>query len=215
MSWLQKRPQVSNPLSFTAFGVNQTLLIVGLGNIGKEYDGTRHNIGFFCLDNLAASLDEFAPWTDKKDLKCHLTTGQLADKRVILIKPTTLMNLSGDAVGQVVHFYKIDPKNIVVVHDDMDVEFGQIRTRVGGSSAGHNGIKSITKSLSTEDYGRVRIGVGHKKTAQMDAKDYVLGKFSDKEQKQLKNLSNEATAIITEYIYGVGSLVSETRSFLV
>ncbi len=212
MAFFQKKPQVGDSKSFFTIGLNKVVLIVGLGNVGKEYDGTRHNIGFAAVDRFVADHD-FSGWTDKKDLKCHLATAQLGDTKVIVIKPTTFMNLSGEAVQAVVHFYKISPNSIAVVHDELDVPFGQIRTRVGGSSAGHNGIKSVTQHLG-EQYGRVRIGIGPKTHEQMDSADFVLARFSSSEQDQLKNLTREASAILSEYAFS-GQLPHETRSFIV
>jgi len=214
MSWLQRRPQVSNPVNFVSVGLNKTILIVGLGNPGDEYTNNRHNIGFECLDNLVSALDEFGGWVSKKNLKCIESSAQLGDKRVIAVKPTTFMNNSGEAVSLVANFYKVDPTCIIVVHDELDVDFGQIRTRVGGASAGHNGIKSITGSLGFEKYGRVRIGIGPKKPPQIDSKDFVLQDFSKEEKAQLPHLYKEVNAIITEHVYGSIELQAETRSFI-
>ena len=215
MGLFQRRPTVSDPVSmmYTIGGLHRTVLLVGLGNPGKEYDGTRHNIGFATLDAFVAKADELGDWTDKKSLKCQLVMGQLGQTKVIAIKPQTFMNNSGEAVQAVAAYYKIPPQDIVVVHDELDIKFGQIRTRQGGASAGHNGIKSITQHLG-ENTGRIRIGIGPKKPAQMDSSDFVLAKFTEKEQKQLPNLYRETTAILTEYLYGT-SLATETRSFLV
>jgi PTH1 family peptidyl-tRNA hydrolase len=212
MSLFTNRPQSSDPVNYVTLGLNKTLLIVGLGNIGKEYDNTRHNIGFAVVDEFVRKND-LGGWTEKKDLKCHLASGQLGETRVMVVKPATLMNLSGEAVLAVAQFYKIPPQSIVVVQDELDIDFGQIRTRIGGSSAGHNGIKSVSKLLGDENYGRIRIGIGPKHPAQMDSADFVLQKFSDKEQKETPALLKEATAILSEYIYG-GQLATETRSFL-
>jgi len=212
MSLFTNRPQSSDPVNYVTLGLNKTLLIVGLGNIGKEYDGTRHNVGFACVDEFVRKND-LGGWTEKKDLKCHLASGQLGETRVIVIKPTTLMNLSGEAVLAVAQFYKIPPQLIIVVHDELDIDFGQIRTRIGGSSAGHNGIKSVTNLLGDENYGRVRIGIGPKKPTQMDSADFVLQKFSAKEQKDMPALIKEVTAILSERIYG-NQLATETRSFI-
>jgi PTH1 family peptidyl-tRNA hydrolase len=212
MSLFTNRPQSSDPVNYVTLGLNKTMLIVGLGNIGPEYDDTRHNVGFACIDEFVRKND-LGGWTEKKDLKCHLVSGQLGETRVIVIKPTTLMNLSGEAVLAVAQFYKIPPQLIIAVHDELDIDFGQIRTRVGGSSAGHNGIKSVTKLLGDENYGRVRIGIGPKKPAQMDSADFVLQKFSAKEQKDMPALIKEVTAILSERIYG-NQLAAETRSFI-
>lgn len=215
MAWLQKRPQVSNPSMFYTVGVNRTLLIVGLGNPGKDYDNTRHNIGFRCIDEFTKTLSEFSGWVNKKDLKCQFTNAQLGDKRVIAIKPTTFMNNSGESLALVTNFFKIQAKDILVIHDELDINFGQIRTRVGGSDAGHNGIKSISESLGEQDYGRIRIGIGPKEPAAIDSKDFVLKPFTKEQATQLTNLYKEVNAILTEYIYSSDELPAETRSFIV
>lgn len=214
MPFLQKRNEFSQAVKLYSIGLNKTVLLVGLGNPGAEYDLTRHNIGFYALDAFVAATDELSDWIVKKDLKCLLTSGQLGQTRVIAIKPTTYMNLSGEAVQAVASFYKIAPSNTVVLHDELDVDFGQIRLRTGGSSAGHNGIKSVTKQFGTEDYGRVRIGIGPKKPVQIDSADFVLQKFSSAEQAELPALTRETNAILSEYIYG-GQLPVDTRSFLI
>lgn len=215
MSWLQQRPQVSNPTQFYNVGLNKTILLVGLGNPGKKYDSTRHNIGYKCIDSFVDSFPELQNWSIKKDLKSTVTVGQLGDKRVICIKPTTYMNNSGEAVSLVANFYKVESGNIIVVSDELDLDFGTIRTRLGGSSAGHNGIKSITKSLGQENYPRIRIGIGPKKPTAIDAKDFVLQKFNKEEVEQMTSLTSEFTAIVTEFLYGSGEFIGETRSFLV
>ena len=212
MAFFQKRPQAGDSIQFYSLGQSKTILVVGLGNIGKEYDNTRHNIGFAAVDRFVADSD-FPAWVDKKDLKCHLTSTQIGDSKVIVIKPTTLMNLSGEAVQAVVHFYKINPDYIVVAHDELDIPFGQIRTRVGGSAAGHNGIKSITNVMGGQ-YGRVRIGIGPKLHEKQDSSDFVLARFSAEQEAQMKNLTREASAILSEYCYS-GQLPHETRSFIV
>ncbi len=223
MALFQKKPIVENSKPAYTLGLHKQLLIVGLGNVGKEFEDTRHNIGFACVDALAASqgIDD---WAHKKDLKCMVASGQVGETRVILCKPTTMMNLSGAAVQAVSHFYKIDLSSIVVVHDELDIDFGQIRTRVGGSDAGHNGVKSLIEQLGEsagQRIGRVRVGVGPKTPKanlpagrQVDSADFVLAKFSPEEEKQIKNLLQESTAILTECIHG-DTLPSETRNFLV
>ncbi len=213
MPFLQNRPNVGLPTQFYTLGQNKTVLVVGLGNIGREYNGTRHNIGFASVDAFAQKND-FDPWIEKKDLRCHFTSHILGDTRVIVIKPITLMNLSGQAVQAVTSFYKISPERVIVVHDELDIPFGQIRTRAGGSSAGHNGIKSITDTLG-ENYGRVRIGIGPKLPEQIDSADFVLGKFAAEQQAELPALTREVNAILTEYIFGDAQMPHETRSFLI
>jgi PTH1 family peptidyl-tRNA hydrolase len=194
-------------------GLNKTLLIVGLGNTGKDYDLTRHNIGFYCLDHFATTND-FPAWTNKKDLKAHVTTHNLGQTRIILAKPTTMMNNSGEAVQAIQHFYKIDSSQTIIVHDELDIPFGQIRLRQGGGDAGHNGLKSVTAQTSPAT-GRVRIGIANDFSAQADSADFVLGKFTKDEQKNLSALAQEVNTILIETIYGGGTLPTETRNFLV
>lgn len=214
MSWLQKRPQVSNPIPYYTIGQNKTFLLVGLGNPGKEYDLTRHNVGFLVLDAFVNNTPQMDPWINKKDFKCHLSSGQLGEVRIIAIKPTTFMNLSGEAVQAVARFYKLTINNITVIHDDLDINFGQIRIRTGGSSAGHNGIKSISQHLG-DNYNRIRIGIGPKKPPTIDSADFVLQKFNPEEQAQFNNLTREINSIINEYVFGSNNLNTETRSFLI
>lgn len=205
----------SDPVNYVTVGQNKALLIVGLGNIGKQYDGTRHNIGFAVVDKFVDKSSDIGEWTAKKDLKCQYAAGRIGECRIIIIKPTTMMNLSGEAVQATANFYKIPSKQILIVHDELDINFGQIRTRTGGEAAHHNGIKSIIQQLGTEDFGRVRIGIGPKKPAQIDSADFVLAKFSAKEIEQMPNLIKEATSILSEYTYGAGALAAETRNFII
>lgn len=213
MALFQHKPQTSDPKGFYTVGENKTYLIVGLGNPGPEYKLTRHNVGFMVIDQFVDKTDEMEDWINKKDLKCVLSGGRLGESRVIAMKPSTFMNLSGEAVSAVINFYNINPKNILVIHDDLDVDFGQLRLRVGGSDAGNNGIKSVIQHLG-EDFGRIRVGIGPKKPSQIASEDFVLQKFSSEQQDQLPNLKQEAMAVITEFIYG-GHLPHDTRSFLV
>lgn len=213
MALFQKNPFAANQhQAIFTIGAEKTILTVGLGNIGKQYGGTRHNIGFACIEALA-DTHGFDNWTEKKDLKCLMTSKNLGDTRVILIKPTTYMNASGEAVQKTAHFYKIQPEHITVVHDELDIPFGQIRTRQGGSGAGHNGIKSIIQHIGP-DFGRIRIGIDGQRPDQMEGADYVLAKFSAEEQAELPRLLNETTSILTEQIFS-GQLPHDTRSFLV
>ncbi len=213
MALFQKRPDVGQAIQYYTLGQNKQLLIVGLGNPGAEYSGTRHNIGFEAIDAFAKAND-FGPWINKKDLQCEMAIARLGDTQVIAIKPTTFMNLSGEAVQAVAHFYKIPTDRIVAVYDEIDIEFGQIRLRMGGSSAGHNGVKSLIQHLG-EDFGRVRIGIGPKTPEKIDSADFVLAKFSPEQQAQAKNLTRETNAILSEYTFSGGQLPQETRNFLV
>jgi PTH1 family peptidyl-tRNA hydrolase len=213
MALFQQRPQASDSIQLYTLGQTNTILIVGLGNIGREYSNTRHNIGFTCLDHFVSRLDEMPDWVEKKDLYCYISKGRIGDTQVVAIKPTTLMNRSGQAVQAVSSFYKIAPSHIVIVHDELDIPFGQIRLRIGGSSAGNNGIKSISQAID-EDYGRIRVGIGPKEPVTMDSAAFVLQKFNAVQQTQVSNLTKEVTAILTEYIYA-GQLSHDTRTFLV
>lgn len=213
MGLFQRLPQASDPKAFYTTGLNKTVMIVGLGNPGQEYKDTRHNIGFECIDSFATK-NEFPKWTNKKDLKCEITQSTINGIRVLLIKPMTFMNSSGEAVMSVINFYKIPASQLLVVHDELDVNFGVIRTRIGGSDAGHNGIKSIIQEVN-EDFGRVRIGIGPKRPEQMVSAAFVLSKFTIAEHKQLPALIQEVSAILSEFIFGDGQLIVESRSFIV
>ena len=135
------------------------LLLVGLGNPGSNYTNTRHNIGFKIIDaiNLHFKLSK-----QKPKFKGLLTTGNIDEKKIYAIKPLTFMNNSGTAIKELIDYFKIDAKDVIVFHDDMDIDFGKVKAKFGGSSAGHNGIESIDKFIG-KDYSRVRIGIGHPK----------------------------------------------------
>lgn len=212
MALFQKKPDTSSSAPLYTLGLNKTILVVGLGNPGKEYEGTRHNIGFECIEYLANKLD-FGSWIEKKDMKCQIVSGTVNGSRVILVKPLTFMNLSGQAVQAVMHFYKIPNNEVIVVHDELDVPFGQIRTRQAGGSAGHNGIKSLIQHIG-EDFGRIRIGINNEIADKQDSAEFVLTRFNKEEASQMDSLKREVTAILSEYMHG-NALASDTRSFLV
>ncbi|HSW85055.1 MAG TPA: aminoacyl-tRNA hydrolase [Candidatus Saccharimonadales bacterium] len=213
MAWLQKRPQVSNPTMFYTVGLNKTVMLIGLGNPGPEYVLTRHNIGFICLDSFVEQNEDMERRIKKANLKSLLSIGRIGESRVVAIKPTTYMNNSGEAVQAAADYYKIQPANIVVIHDDLDIDFGQIRLRIGGQDAGHKGIESISKRIG-ENYGRIRVGIGPKQPARVSSEKFVLKEFSSTEKTQLPNLTKEVNSILSEYIYG-GELPHETRSFVI
>src|SRR3989344_8668133 len=179
MGLFQKKP-VAVTLPLYTIGNIRTVLILGLGNPGKKKAGTRHNIGFAIIDDFAQK-NECPGWTTRKDLKCQLTMANLGENRVILGKPTTFMNLSGEALQAIQHFYRVYNQNTLAVYDELAILFGQLRTRLGGSDAGHNGVKSLTQHLG-EDFGRLRIGIGSERTQKAEASDFVLSKFSKVEQ---------------------------------
>lgn len=210
MALLQKKPITESITPLYTLSATKTILVIGLGNPEDEYSGTRHNIGFAAIDSFAKAND-FEPWVHKKDLKCHLAQKNLGATRVFLAKPTTYMNNSGEAAQAICNFYKLGPDQVIAIYDELDIPFGQIRTRLGGSAAGHNGVKSLIQHLG-EEFNRIRIGIGPKTPEQMDSADFVLAKFSSEEQGKLTDLTRETTAILTETIYG-GQLHPETRSF--
>lgn len=213
MALFQKNtPETGSNQPLYTLGLQKTIIIAGLGNIGKQYDGTRHNIGFAVVDSFAARYN-FPSWVEKKDLRCLFTSQAIGDARVVLIKPTTLMNNSGEALQATMHFYKIPVSQTIVAHDELDIPFGQIRLRTGGSDAGHNGVKSLIQHVG-EEFGRVRIGIQNKISQKSDSKDFVLDPFGKTEQKHLPELLRETDAILSEYVHG-SPLSHETRSFIV
>jgi PTH1 family peptidyl-tRNA hydrolase len=210
MALFQKNPHTTTEHQpFYSLGQEKTILVVGLGNKGKKYEKTRHNIGFVSVD-MFAEAHEFPVWMEKKDLKCLMTAKPLGGIRVILCKPTTMMNLSGEAVRAIMSFYKIPIENVVVVHDELAIPFGQIRVRTGGSDAGNNGVKSVIQVCGA-DFHRIRIGI--QATTKLEASDFVLSKFDKVELEQVRSLTREVISILTEYIYS-GHLPPETRKFI-
>lgn len=152
-------------------------LLIGLGNPGSRYAKTRHNAGFISVDALAKS--ENATWKKKADWHAETCEILVGKERVILIKPQTFMNRSGEAVTVAVSFYRADPKDVLIIHDDMDIEEGRMQFKNGGSPAGHNGVKDIQEKLGTKTIARLRIGVGHPE-GEIAPEDWVLSKLSPK-----------------------------------
>jgi PTH1 family peptidyl-tRNA hydrolase len=155
-------------------------LIVGLGNPGKQYAETRHNVGFMALDYLADKNN--LNFTDSK-WKASIAKAVAWDESVILLKPATFMNLSGTAVTQAVHYYKIQTDNIIIIHDDLDMDFGRVKIVSGGGDGGHKGIRSIIEHLGTKNFSRIKIGIGRPPGPVLPEK-YVLGKF-DSDEKEI------------------------------
>jgi PTH1 family peptidyl-tRNA hydrolase len=159
------------------------LLIAGLGNPGPKHAGNRHNIGFMAADAIARR-HSFSPWSKK--FQGLLAEGSLAGEKVFLLKPQTFMNLSGQSVGEAMRFYKLDPSNLIVFYDELDLAPGKVRVKTGGGSGGHNGIRSIDQHIGTE-YRRVRIGIGHPGAKPM-VHGYVLGDFAKGDGEWLRTL---------------------------
>ena len=175
-------------------------IIVGLGNPTSKYEGTRHNVGFDAIDELASRMGVTA---DTKKHKGECATGMIGSEKVLLLKPQTFMNLSGESVRAAVDFYKIDPKEeLIVLCDDISLDVGKIRVRAKGSAGGHNGLKSIISHLGTDQFKRVKIGVGDK--GKMDLADYVLGRFPKEDRvkvdEAIENAASAASVIILEDI---------------
>ena len=163
--------------------------IFGLGNPTREYAGTRHNIGFDAITKLS---DVYGISVNEKKHKALCGKGIIAGQRVMLIKPQTFMNLSGESVREVLDFYKADVSDILVIYDDICLAPGQLRVREKGSAGGHNGIKNIIAHLGTEEFARIRIGVGEK-PKEWDLKDYVLGHFPAEEEPLMREALSDAT----------------------
>jgi len=169
-------------------------LVVGLGNPGPGYAANRHNVGFLIADVLA---DRIGGRFKGHRSGCDVIEGRLAGRRVVLAKPRSFMNLAGGPVAGAVRFFKVDPSELVVLHDDLDLPFGAVRLKLGGGEGGHNGLRSISKSLSTKDYLRVRFGIG-RPPGRMDPADFVLRDFGLVERKELPVLlDNAADAVET------------------
>ena len=177
-------------------------LVVGLGNPGREYAGHRHNVGFRVADLLASRIG--AKFGRSKRAHAEVAEGRLGygGPKLILVKPLTYMNLSGGPVTALARFYKVEPGQIIAVHDELDIPYGQVRAKRGGGEGGHNGLRSMSKSLGTKDYARVRLGIG-RPPGRQDPADYVLSDFSAAERKELEFLVDRA-ADVTEAVVSRG-----------
>ena len=171
-------------------------IIAGLGNPTREYEKTRHNVGFDTIDVLADKLNTSV---DEKKFKGLYGKGIIAGEKVILLKPQTFMNLSGESIRPLADYYKVDPEDILIVYDDISLAPGQLRIRAKGSAGGHNGIKSIIAHLGTQEFPRVKVGVGEK-PSRMDLADYVLGHFSKEEQATMDEAVKEAADAVCEIV---------------
>ncbi len=189
---------------FSAFRQTGTpdYLVAGLGNPGKDYTVTRHNAGFLAMEYLSQLLK--APINR---LRFHALIGNavIGGKRVLLMMPQTYMNLSGDAVGEAARFYRIPPERVIVIYDDKDIPVGHLRVRGKGSDGGHNGIKSIISRLGSENFPRIRIGIGKAAYPDMPLADHVLGRFTEEEQKQIFEMlgyvAQGVELIVTDGVY--------------
>ncbi|MBS9775857.1 MAG: aminoacyl-tRNA hydrolase [Fusobacterium sp.] len=168
-------------------------IIVGLGNPGKKYENTRHNIGFMAIDK----IKEYFNISDEKNkFQALVSEKNINGEKILFVKPQTFMNLSGNSVREILNFYKINSEDVVIIYDDMDLPLGQLRIKEKGSSGGHNGIKSLIANIG-ENFIRVRCGIGKKNT---EVIDYVLGKFSQTEQKVADEMTDEVVKCIDDIL---------------
>ena len=181
------------------------LLFVGLGNPTPDSENNRHNVGFKIID---AINKEFGLSKQKPKFKGLLTTGNIGNKKVYAIKPLTFMNSSGICIRELIEYFKIDAEDVIVFHDDLDIEFGKIKAKFGGSSAGHNGIASIDKFIG-KDYSRVRIGIGKPKN-NIEVADYVLQNFDEEESLGIEKISKDITESISILVEKKLDLFSST-----
>jgi len=175
-------------------------LIVGLGNPDKKYTKTRHNAGFMVLDELKEDQVDFSDWQEDKKFKAMISEGRLNEDKVILAKPLTYMNNSGQTVKFLVDYYKIDKSDITLVHDDIDIPLGKIKIKKTGSSAGHKGVQSVIDYLKTSDFTRIRIGIQPDSGRKQPSENIVLKKFGLFEKKQINQGLTEAVKVIKEII---------------
>ena len=171
-------------------------LIAGLGNVGDKYCFTRHNAGFMVLDKWA--LDEGLSFREEKKLKCFLTKLRYNNEDLLLVKPTTFMNLSGEAVRAVMDYYKIDVKDILIIYDDIALDLGRIRFRANGSDGGHNGIKSIIQHVGTKDFDRLKVGIGPQPN--IPSENYVLQNFPKEQHEELKDVLKKSIEAVEYYL---------------
>lgn len=169
-------------------------LIVGLGNPGREYEKTRHNIGFITIDNYA---DKLGVSINKSKFNGLYVETIIDGEKVILLKPQSYINLSGEVIRKFVDFYKISINDILIIHDDLDLNVGTYKIKQKGSSGGHNGLKNIELHLGTQEYKRIKIGISNNKD--IDTKDYVLGKLSKEENEKLSEVEKQVLLILDDY----------------
>jgi len=170
-------------------------LIVGLGNPGKQYNNTRHNVGFMVVDYLASTLNMEID-TKKGDALYSQTT--INGEKVILLKPQRFINLSGEVVAEFVKYFKISIDDILIINDDLDLQIGSYKLKSHGSSGGHNGLKNIELHLGTQEYKRLKIGISNNKT--IDTKDYVLGSFSQDEKVAIDDVIKKAASVAMDFV---------------
>lgn len=175
----------------------ETRIIVGLGNPGRKYANTRHNAGWLVLDELAKRSSAPSP---RSRFQAEISEVRYKDFRLVMVKPQTYMNESGKSVSQILNWYKADPEEMLVVVDDLDIPFGRLRMRPGGSPGGHNGLKSINRDIGTTEYPRLRVGIGRPNHPRAQAMGHVLGNFSPEERSQADQVFGAATDAIDMWL---------------
>lgn len=170
-------------------------LIVGLGNPGKEYENTKHNMGFMAIDEYARNKNT---QINKSKFNGLYNEFNHKGEKIILLKPQMYINLSGDVIKKYVDFYKIDISDILIISDDLDLDIGKIKIKYKGGSGGHNGLKNIESNLKTQEYKRIKIGISNNK--EIDTKDYVLGKFNQENTKIIKETISKIPQILDDYL---------------
>lgn len=189
-------------------------LIIGLGNPGKKYENTRHNVGFFAIENFKLQVENFSNWKLNKKFNAEISEGKIEGEKIILLLPQTFMNDSGRAVAAAAGFYKIKPADILVIHDDIDLPLGKIRIKKDGSSGGHRGVESIITSLGSENFIRLKIGVASETRPQnFDAANFVLKNFGKGENKTVSKTIKKATEAVAVIIsYGAEKAMNQFNS---
>jgi len=189
-------------------------LIIGLGNPGEKYKNTRHNIGYLVVERIAAdkelsAVDEENKFIQNKQFNADICHAQAKGEKVVLVKPTTFMNLSGNSVSSLMQYFKLDISDLIVISDDVDIPLGQVRVRLRGSSGGHNGLQNIIDVLGSDEFIRVRIGISNenentkeidKEENFIDTKDYVLSRFNDRELPKIQKVINLAALEISKKV---------------
>ncbi|MEM6998074.1 MAG: aminoacyl-tRNA hydrolase [Patescibacteria group bacterium] len=205
---VKKSDEVTKLGALYSFGLERTLLIVGLGNPGKQYLNNRHNYGFTTLERFAQTNG--LSWKEDTKMKGHVASGNIAGCKIMLLKPMTFMNESGQAVRAALDYYKLPTSSLHVIYDEADLDLGHIRVGQGGGSAGHNGIKSIDQHIGAGEYTKIRLGIGPKDPPQIDLADFVLQDFPKDQMEVVKKVVQETCAMLGEAT--ATDLTSQTRS---
>ncbi|MFA4830581.1 MAG: aminoacyl-tRNA hydrolase [Patescibacteria group bacterium] len=178
-------------------------IIIGLGNPGKDYQKTRHNAGFMVVDALCEKFKEYgvSDWSLSKKFNAEVSEVKIKDENILLVKPMTFMNRSGETAHLIMRFYKLPPKDLIIIHDDKDLKLGEIKIQTDRGDAGHNGVKSVIEHLGTKDFTRVRVGIASEEEKKMsDTSKFVLGKFGIREKKRFNEAARRTVEEIKKVI---------------